>query len=79
MTFNSNRNIIKQKKRMLKKMLKLIGIIIACIGVIFVYDARPLAQKYFDVFGEENQVTEGLKIIGCVLSIIGGIICMFNI
>mgnify|MGYP003297284192 CR=1 FL=1 len=58
-------------------MLKLIGMIIACIGVICIYDARPLAKKYFD-FGDENEVTTGLKILGTICSIIGGIIVFFN-
>lgn len=58
-------------------MLKLIGMIIACIGVICIYDARPLAKKYFD-FGDENEVTSGLKILGGLCSMIGGIIVFFN-
>ena len=59
-------------------MLKLIGMIIACIGVICIYDARPLAKKHFD-FGDENEVAAGLKILGCICSIIGGFIVFFNI
>lgn len=59
-------------------MLKLIGMIIACIGVICVYDARPLSKRYFN-FGDENEVSSGLKILGYILSMIGGIIVLFNI
>lgn len=59
-------------------MLRLIGMIIACIGVICVYDARPLAKKYFD-FGDENEVSSGIKILGCIFSIVGGLIVMFNL
>ncbi len=59
-------------------MLKLIGMIIACVGVICVYDARPLAKKYFD-FGDENEVSAGLKILGSICSIVGGLIVFFQI
>lgn len=59
-------------------MLKLIGMIIACIGVICVYDARPLAKKYFE-FGDENEVSTGLKILGYLFSMAGGLIVFFNI
>lgn len=60
-------------------MLRLIGMIIACIGVICVYDARLLAKRFFDDFGEENEVTSGIKILGCILSIVGGLIVVFNL
>ncbi len=60
-------------------MLKLIGMLIAALGVICIYDARPLAKKHFDEYGEENDITSGLKILGCVIAIIGGLIVIFNL
>lgn len=59
-------------------MLKLIGMLIACLGVICVYDARLIAKKYFD-FGNENEVSSGLKILGYIFSIAGGLIVFFTI
>ena len=50
-------------------MLKLIALIIILIGVIFIYDARLLSEKWFG-FGDQNEATSGLKIlaiIGCLI------------
>lgn len=55
------------------KMLKLIAVIIVLIGVIFIYDARNLSEKWFG-FGDQNQATAGLKILGFIFAIIGGLI-----
>ncbi len=52
-------------------LVKLIGIIVVTIGVIFVYDARPIAKKRFG-FGSENEGAKTLKIVGFILSVIGG-------
>ncbi len=54
-------------------MLKLIALIIVLIGVIFIYDARLLSEKWFG-FGDQNQATSGIKILGFIFSIIGTII-----
>jgi len=51
-------------------MLKLIALIIILIGVIFIYDARILSEKWFG-FGDQNQATAGLKILGFIFAIIG--------
>ena len=58
--------------------LKIIGLILALIGVIMVYDARLLAKKYFG-FGDQNQATLGVKILGFIFIIIGGLILYFNL
>ncbi len=55
-----------------------IGILIALIGVIFVYDARLLTKKLFS-FGDQNEASMGLKILGFILAIIGGIIVFLNV
>ena len=54
----------------------LIGIISLVCGVKFIYDARPIVKKYFS-FGDKNEATFGLKILGFLLTIIGGIIIYF--
>ena len=53
--------------------IKLIALIIVLVGVLFIYDARILSERWFG-FGDQNQVASGLKILGFVVTIIGGII-----
>ncbi len=56
----------------------IIGILIALIGVVVVYDARLLTKKLFS-FGDQNEASMGLKILGFILAIIGGIVVYLNI
>lgn len=56
--------------------LKLIGVIIVLIGVVLIYDARIITKKLFG-FGDQNEATAGLKILGIMLSIVGGLIIFF--
>lgn len=56
-------------------MLKLIALIIVLIGVIFIYDARLLSEKWFG-FGDKNQATAGIKILGSIFAIIGAVIIL---
>ena len=58
--------------------LLIIGLLIATLGVIMIFDARLLTQKFFG-FGDQNEATAGFKILGFVVSIIGGLIVFFNI
>ena len=58
-------------------MLKIVGLILALIGVIFIYDARKIVKKAFG-FGDQNEATSGIKIIGFVFSMIGAFIIFFN-
>ena len=60
------------------KILLAIGVIITVIGVKMIYDARPIVKMYFG-FGEENEATNGLKMLGFFMSIIGGMLIYFNI
>ncbi len=53
--------------------IKLIALIMILIGVLFIYDARILSDKWFG-FGDQNQATSGIKILGFIFSIIGTII-----
>ena len=57
--------------------LKVLSIILVLIGVTFVYDARILSDYWFS-FGDQNEATSGLKILGFLFAIIGGII-LYNI
>lgn len=65
---------------MLKNMVKgiLIGIVIALVGVIMVFDARNLTKKLFS-FGDQNEGVAGMKIMGFVLAMIGALLIYFNI
>lgn len=62
---------------MLEIIVKLIGTIIILIGVIMIYDARILTKKFFG-FGDQNEASNGLKILGFVIAMIGGLIIYFN-
>ncbi len=53
--------------------IKLIGLLIILVGVKFIYDARILSNRWFG-FGDQNEATSGLKILGFIISIIGAII-----
>lgn len=53
--------------------VKLIGLLIVLVGVVFTYDARSLSLRWFG-FGDQNEATSGLKILGFIFSIIGAII-----
>ncbi len=61
---------------MLHIILNLIGAIVILCGVILVFDARIITKKMFS-FGDQNEATTGLKILGVLLSIIGAFIIFF--
>ncbi len=63
---------------MLKMILVGIGVVIALVGVIMVFDARRLTEKLFS-FGDQNEGTAGMKIVGFILAIIGALLIYFNI
>lgn len=52
--------------------------IVMMIGIIFIYDARTIAKKLFS-FGDQNEATTTLKIIGFITSIIAGILIIYVI
>lgn len=60
-----------------KIIIKLVGSILALIGVILIYDARTITKKVFS-FGDQNEATLGLKIAGYLISIAGATIIMLN-
>ncbi len=57
--------------------IKLIGVTIVLIGTILIYDARIITKKFFG-FGDQNQGSIGLKILGFVIAIIGAAVIYFN-
>lgn len=63
---------------MLKVVLLVIGVLVALIGTIMVFDARSLTKKLFG-FGDQNEATSGMKIMGFILAIIGALLVYFNI
>lgn len=60
------------------KFLFILGTILAMIGVILIYDARPITKKMFS-FGDQNEAALGLKLTGFLFSIIGMILIYCNI
>lgn len=59
-----------------KLILLFIGLLIAILGTIMIFDARLLTQKFFG-FGDQNEATAGFKILGFFVAIIGGLIVFF--
>ena len=56
---------------------KIIALMFILIGVVLVYDARLLSDKWFG-FGDQNEGAAGLKILGFIICIIGGLIIYFS-
>lgn len=54
----------------------LIGVLIVLLGIMMIYDARILTKKFFG-FGDQNEATSGLKILGFIVAIVGGLIIYF--
>ena len=59
------------------KFLFILGILLAMCGVILIFDARPITKKMFG-FGDQNDATLGLKLVGFLFSIIGMILVYCN-
>lgn len=55
---------------------RLIGALIALAGVIMIYDARLITKKYFS-FGDKNEAATGLKMLGTIVCVLGGVLVMF--
>lgn len=65
-------------KVMIKGILVGIGLIIALLGVVMAFDARSLTKKLFG-FGDQNEATAGMKILGFIFAVIGALLIYFNI
>ncbi len=61
---------------MLHIILVLISLVLILVGVILIYDARIITKKFFG-FGDQNEGSAGLKILGFIVCIIGGLIIYF--
>lgn len=55
----------------------IIGLLLAVGGVILIFDARDISKKVFG-FGDQNEATAGLKILGFIMAMIGTLIIYFN-
>lgn len=62
---------------MFQIIMRIISLIIILAGVILVYDARIITKKMFG-FGDQNEGTAGLKILGVIIIFIGSLILYFN-
>lgn len=56
--------------------LVLVGAVLTAVGTIFVYDARPITKKFFG-FGDQNEATLGMKMLGFIFTVIGGVLLLF--
>lgn len=63
---------------MFQIIIKLISVLMLLFGVILIYDARIITKRFFG-FGDQNDASYGLKIIGFIIAIVGGLILFFNI
>ena len=61
---------------MAKIIFIIIELIILEISVIMIYDARLITKKYFS-FGDKNEATTGLKMLGTIVCVMGGVLVMF--
>lgn len=61
---------------MFKAIVSLIAVIVVLIGVILIYDARIITKKIFG-FGDQNEASSGLKILGWIISIIGILVLLY--
>ena len=62
---------------MFQVIMRTIAALILLGGVILIYDARMITKKFFG-FGDQNDASSGLKIIGFIALILGGLILYFN-
>lgn len=61
---------------MFQLIVKLIGLLMILCGVILIYDARIITKRFFG-FGDQNEASSGLKILGFVLSMLGALAIYF--
>ena len=62
---------------MFQIIITLIATIIILIAIVLIYDARIITKRFFG-FGDQNEASSGLKILGFILAIVGGLILFFN-
>ena len=57
--------------------LLVVGVVMATIGTVMIYDARILTKRFFS-FGDQNDASLGLKILGFLIAIGGALLVFFN-
>ena len=57
-------------------LLLVLGAILVTFGIVLVYDARIVTQKFFS-FGDQNEAATGLKMFGFIFAVIGGLLIFF--
>ena len=62
---------------MWQSIILLIGILISLFGVVLIYDARTITNRVFS-FGDQNESSLGLKMIGFILCIVVSLIIILN-
>ncbi len=63
---------------MIQVILLVVGAIMATIGTVMIYDARILTKRFFS-FGDQNDASLGLKILGFLIAIGGALLVFFQL
>ena len=63
--------------KMFQVIMRLVAVLLLLGGVVLIYDARIITKRFFG-FGDQNEATSGLKILGFIILIFGGLILYFN-
>ena len=63
--------------KMFQVIMRLVAVLLLLGGVVLIYDARIITKRFFG-FGDQNEATSGLKILGFIIVIIGGLMLYFN-
>lgn len=61
-----------------KIILMIISLLLVTLGVVCIFDARVITKKMFS-FGDQNEASMGLKILGFLISIIGALVFFFQL
>ena len=59
-------------------LLVILGLLLATCGTVMTYDARIISYKFFS-FGDQNEASLGLKMLGFIIIMIGAFIIYFNL
>ena len=57
--------------------LLVVGVVMATIGTVMIYYARILTKRFFS-FGDQNDASLGLKILGFLIAIGGALLVFFQ-
>lgn len=59
-----------------KIILMIFGLVLGLIGVVMIFDSRIITKRFFS-FGDQNEGSFGLKIVGFVIAMVGAFIIFF--